>query len=177
MVREKRPNLVFLMETKLHKKKMENVRTKIGLNNMFVVESIGKSGGLALFWEDECRVEIKNFSHRHINSLYDQFLNVKWKFTGFCGQPDATKRIEAWSLLKHLARLAPNSWICVSDFNEVLMQSEKLGGNSWQESLLEAFQQTLEVCELTDLGFYGPKYTWSNCQEGGALIRERLDRG
>jgi exonuclease III len=49
MVREKRPNLIFLMETKLRKKKMENVRTKIGLNNMFVVESIGKSGGLTLF--------------------------------------------------------------------------------------------------------------------------------
>jgi hypothetical protein len=84
------------METKLRKKKMENVRIKISLNNMFMVESIGKSGGLVLFWEDECRVEIKNFSHRHINTtIYDQLLNVEWKLTGFYGQPDATKRIEA----------------------------------------------------------------------------------
>jgi hypothetical protein len=39
-----------------------------------------------------------------------------------------------------------------------------------------AFQQTLEECDLIDLGFVGPKYTWSNCQEGAAIIRERLDR-
>ena len=65
----------------------------------------------------------------------------------------------------------------VGDFNEVLMPSEKMGGNLRRQSLMLAFQHTLEVCELIDLGFLRPKYTWSNCQEGSALIRERLDRG
>ena len=30
---------------------------------------------------------------------------------------------------------------------------------------------------LADLGFRGPKYTCSNCQEGRAFIKEGLDRG
>ena len=30
---------------------------------------------------------------------------------------------------------------------------------------------------MTDLGYNGPKFTWSNCQEGEALVQERLDRG
>jgi hypothetical protein len=42
---------------------------------------------------------------------------------------------------------------------------------------MEAFQKTLEECRLTDLGFYGPKYTWRNCREGEDFIKERLDRG
>jgi hypothetical protein len=58
MVRAKRPNLIFLMETKLRKNKMEMVRTKIGFDNLFIVESVGKSGGLALLWEDGCEVEV-----------------------------------------------------------------------------------------------------------------------
>jgi hypothetical protein len=78
---------------------------------------------------------------------------------------------------KILARMASNSWMCVGDFNKVLVPFEKLGGNLWQQSLMQAFQHTLEACELTDLGFFGPKYTWSNCQERNALIRERLDKG
>jgi hypothetical protein len=41
---------------------------------------------------------------------------------------------------------------------------------------MESFQGTLEACGLSDLGFKGPKYTWSNCQEGLDLIKERLDR-
>ena len=80
------------METKLQKNKMENVRLKIGFNNMFVVESIGKSGGLALFWEDDIDIEIQNYSQRHVNTIvHNQQLNIDWKFTGFYGQPDSTK--------------------------------------------------------------------------------------
>jgi exonuclease III len=52
MVREKKPNLVFLMETKLRKNKMEVIWMKIGFKNLFVVESVEKSRGLGLFWED-----------------------------------------------------------------------------------------------------------------------------
>jgi hypothetical protein len=48
------------METKLQKNKMEMVRPKIGFDNLFVVECVGKSGGLALLWEDGCEVEVQN---------------------------------------------------------------------------------------------------------------------
>jgi hypothetical protein len=73
--------------------------------------------------------------------------------------------------------VASDPWVCIGDFNEVLAISEKLGSNIQQINLMQAFQQTLEVCALTDLGFVGPKFTSSNCQEGIALIKEHLDRG
>jgi hypothetical protein len=41
---------------------MEKVRHKLGSANLFVVESVGKIGGLALLWEAESNVEIQNFS-------------------------------------------------------------------------------------------------------------------
>jgi hypothetical protein len=62
MVREKRPMMVFLMETKLWTQKMEIIHYKMGFSNLFVVDSVGKSGGLALFWGDDIEVEIQNFS-------------------------------------------------------------------------------------------------------------------
>jgi hypothetical protein len=34
----------------------------------------------------------------------------------------------------------------------------------------------LDDCALTDLGYFGPKFTWSNYQEGVTLIKERLDK-
>jgi exonuclease III len=57
MVKEKKPNLVFLMETKLRQKQMESIRVKLGFKNVFVVDCIGKGGGLALFWGAGCEVE------------------------------------------------------------------------------------------------------------------------
>jgi hypothetical protein len=40
-----------------------------------------------------------------------------------------------------------------------------------------AFQQTLEFCELSDLGFNGPRFTWTNCREESDFTKVRLDRG
>jgi exonuclease III len=44
MVKEKRPNLVFLMETKLHNKNLDFLRIRLKFNHMFMVDSVGKSG-------------------------------------------------------------------------------------------------------------------------------------
>lgn len=68
---------------------------------MFIMESVGKSGGLALFWEDECEMEIQSYSHRHIIAIVHH-QQLDWKFTGFYGHPDAKKRFEVWNLLKFL---------------------------------------------------------------------------
>jgi hypothetical protein len=65
----KKPSLVFLMETKLHKKRMDAIWVKTCFQNLFLVESLGRSEGLALLWSDEVHVEIQNYSTRHINAV------------------------------------------------------------------------------------------------------------
>jgi exonuclease III len=44
LVKEKRPSLVFLMETKLSASKFERVRVAAGFQSAFVVDSVGRSG-------------------------------------------------------------------------------------------------------------------------------------
>lgn len=123
-------------------------------------------------------MEIQNFSHCHINGkIASTNSNVQWKFTGFYGHPEAAKRHEAWDLLRLLGRFQPTPWICIEDFNEVVGTDEKMGGCGRSKSQIKKFQSILTDCDLADLGFRGPKYTWSNCQEGQALIKERIDRG
>lgn len=39
-----------------------------------------------------------------------------------------------------------------------------------------AFRQVLENCELSDLGFRGSKYTWSNCWDSLEFTKEMLDQ-
>jgi exonuclease III len=60
LVRTKKPSLVFLMETKQVCKTLESVRVKLGFEAIFVVDSIGRSGGLALLWNSETKVEVQN---------------------------------------------------------------------------------------------------------------------
>lgn len=41
---------------------------------------------------------------------------------------------------------------------------------------MASFRSTLEDCRLCDLGFSGPKFTWSNCRGVGQHTEERLNR-
>jgi hypothetical protein len=60
--KEKKPDMVFLMKTKLRASRMERVQVKLEFDYMFVVDSVGRSGGLALFWMMYLGVEIHNFN-------------------------------------------------------------------------------------------------------------------
>lgn len=57
-------------------RKMEPIRHKLGFPNMFVVDCVGRSGGIILFLEEEVSVDIQTFSQRHINGM------VKDRFSG-----------------------------------------------------------------------------------------------
>ena len=57
----------FLMETKLRGVKLEPIRNRLSFSNMFVVDCIGRNGGLTLLWGEKVDVDIQNFSQCHIN--------------------------------------------------------------------------------------------------------------
>jgi hypothetical protein len=98
--KDKKSNIVFLMETKLHAIKMEKVRIQLGFEHMFAVGCVDKGGGLALFWMTDSGVEIQNYCHRHINAnVCPSPTNLQWKLTYFYGHLDPSKGPKAWSLL------------------------------------------------------------------------------
>lgn len=68
-------------------------------------------------------------------------------------------------------------WLVVGDFNQVLHAAEKKGGRRQLRSDLEQLCRTVDECHLIDIGFSGPRFTWSNMREDLSNIQERLDRG
>jgi hypothetical protein len=80
----------------------------------------------------------------------------------------------AW--LKHLKSFSSEVWLCVGDFNEITHQGEKIGEARQREGYMVDFIITLEECNLGDLGFNGPQFTWSNKRSDGGITHVRLDR-
>jgi hypothetical protein len=79
--------------------------------------------------------------------------------------------------LKHLATFSLDAWLCTSDFNEVVEASEKKGGARRPRFQMLDFQKALGHCHLSDMGFCGPKFMWSNRRGDYMFTKERLDRG
>jgi len=59
-----------------------------------------------------------------------------------------------------------------------LLKIEKMGGLPLNRYRLNAFKHYIDFCGLMDLGFHGPKFTWTNKNLiWHCSIKERLDRG
>lgn len=64
----------------------------------------------------------------------------------------------------------------VGDFNQIMFESEKKGGRPANQNQMEQLNEVVKRCKLYDLGFTGPKFTWSNLRRGKENVQERLDR-
>jgi endonuclease/exonuclease/phosphatase family metal-dependent hydrolase len=62
------------------------------------------------------------------------------------------------------------------DFNIMLNNEEKFGGNLLNHNITSSFRNILSLCDLQDLGYSDNKYTWTNKHPGDNLILARLDQ-
>lgn len=85
---------------------------------------------------------------------------LDWHLTGFYDCSERSKCRLSWNLLRALSQLHNLPWLCIGDYNDMLLSSEKSGGNSYPQALLEGFRQATEDCNLHDILFCDYRYTW-----------------
>lgn len=99
-----------------------------------------------------------------------------WHFSGFYGDPRVSNRHFTRDLLQKLGTVYNGPWFVMGDFNEILSQVDKDGGRARSDSQMEAFRNTLEVCELQSLEYKGDHFTWIRNNTDGC-IKIRLGSG
>ncbi|XVE72063.1 hypothetical protein DITRI_Ditri11bG0008600 [Diplodiscus trichospermus] len=72
------------------------------------------------------------------------------RFTSFYGYPETSRRAESLQQLRGLKNQEARLWLCIGDFNEIIVVEEKVGAK-------------------------GPKFTWLS-GHGNSAIFDRLDR-
>ena len=177
LVRKYSPSILFLMETKAKEPFLKNLKTKLHLDNVFIVPRVNSGGGLALYWKNGIDLHVLDASPTFIDAVVNPGVDDAWRFTGFYGNPVTANREHSWALLKHLSLKMDIPWFCVGDFNEIVRSEEKMGGASRRERQMVEFRSALDFCGFRDLGFVGHPFTWCNQQFDGDLTWIRLDRG
>ena len=71
------PSIVFLCETRQSKNKMKRLRARLGLRGFDGLDSVGLSGGLAMYWHESLSIEIKSSSSRYIDAQWRSQLSGK----------------------------------------------------------------------------------------------------
>ncbi|KAH7840676.1 hypothetical protein Vadar_020103 [Vaccinium darrowii] len=176
LVHKNRPSILFLMESKNNKVKLETIRRRLGFVNSNYVDPEGLSGGLALWWNSDVELEVdmanKNFMHVVVA---DRLAQKVWAATFVYGCPVRSGRSLIWKEIRKIATTEVLPWLCMGDFNQVLSISDKVGGNCPNQSAISEFHGMISESGLIDLEFKGPRFTWRNNRIGEDFIMERID--
>ncbi|XP_019170561.1 PREDICTED: uncharacterized protein LOC109166130 [Ipomoea nil] len=171
----KKPDFVFFMETKVPRVHAERIRVTLGYEGLFYVDNDGLSGGMALLWKKNNTVRLLSYSQSHIDVEISLF-NKLWRMTCIYGIPERNRREETWDLLSTLKNRSLLPWVVIGDFNNLLYQREKKGGNPYPNSLLRGFGEAVDDCGLMQMPMRGHQFTWQKGKGTPNWIEERLDK-
>lgn len=112
------------MKTRLDKKDFKKHYKNAPFPNQFFVKNSDSSGALALLWK-EVVIDVINFTANHILAKVIEEDGFTWYLTRFYGWPESSQKSKSWALLTHLLSFVDGLWLCIGDFNAILLSSEK----------------------------------------------------
>ncbi|XP_028089100.1 uncharacterized protein LOC114289558 [Camellia sinensis] len=178
LVNEYHPHLVILTETRVGGTRGKTLSENLGFSNVHISDPIGFAGGIWLLWNDlEIACEVLLTTEQEIHAWIKVPSNPSpWLLSAIYASPHYNHRCILWDNLMLLSATHSSPWLMLGDFNEILTSADKFGGRALQPHRARRFQECIDECGMIDLGFAGPRFTWTNLRSTGALIRERLDR-
>lgn len=158
------PAMVFLMETNLKEDEVQRIKMNTDFKSDLVVDCIGmgreRAGGLCLLWKDPFEIQISSFSQNHIGVVCQiEDKGNPWFFGGVYGFPEEQNKGKTWQLVQNIHQEFGHSLLYSGDFNDLIQDNDKIGGNSRSPNQFSWSRQTLETFDLHDLGFEGHPYT------------------
>jgi exonuclease III len=183
IIKAHQPDIIFLTETKFQSSDFSTRTNSFGNSySNFVVDCTmsprNRSDGLALFWSNNVNITIIGYNTNMIDCYLGSTNNDNlWRATGIYGFPQQDKKINTCDLISSLYNTNPyDQWLLFGNYNLIMSSSEKQGGrdNSYDSNYM--LQDTLNSCNLVDLGYNGEPFTWTNNQATDGHIKERLDR-
>ncbi|XP_057426589.1 uncharacterized protein LOC130720022 [Lotus japonicus] len=173
LVYRHRVSCVALFETRVSGSRAKAIVKSLGFDQSFIVEAEGFAGGIWILWKGhEVQVEVLRAHRQFVHASITPFgCSNSFLATFVSGSPNSSIRNVLWSSLVELQERISPPWIVLGDFNAYLGADEKYGGAGANTYSMRCFRECLERCQLSDMGFKGPPFTWT-----WRGIKERLDR-
>jgi hypothetical protein len=173
------PSLLIVTETRVGGDRAKKITDTLPFDGAIHADTIGYAGGLWLLWDSAVvDVSVLAATEQEIHAVVKvRSSNFSWLLSAIYASPRFLERKILWDNLSQVASLHNLPWLLAGDFNEVLSSEDKFGGLPVNLRRSQLFSNCLNNCGMMDLGFHGPRFTWSNLREVRYLIQERLDRG
>jgi exonuclease III len=88
------PLILCVIETQVHKSRVESLKYTLGYDKAFAVSSSGRSGGIGIFWNNDIKVEVLPYSQYHIDTIISEPSGAPWRFTCVYGEAQTRERFK-----------------------------------------------------------------------------------
>lgn len=168
------PEVFFLMETMNSRNTLVDLQAWLGYDHLYTVDPVNIGGGLALFWKNSVDVSLL-YADKNILDVHIIYEEKQFNLSCVYGNPNSSLRHIVWERLSRFGVNRRTSWCMVGDFNEILNNSEKLGGPRRGDATFCPFSDMLNSCGMTEFPGTGNSFTWSG-RRGTLNIQCKLDR-
>lgn len=162
------------METKNQDEVVLKSAKSLGFAKHFTVPPQGCNGGLALFWKEDVEVEVRTSNQNFIVTIV-KFQNTSSFVTFTYGAPQVEERQKVWDDLSEMEALRDSAWLLLGDFNEIVDNSEKVGGPSRAEGSFIPFRSFISQNGLWEVQHSGNNLSWRGHRHTHFVL-SRLDR-
>ncbi|CAL1379935.1 unnamed protein product [Linum trigynum] len=142
------------------------------------VEADGRKGGIWLCWNAaNFQLQVLSACSQHLSVIVSAGTDPKWLFTAVYASPRQYQQRSLWQTLHRTSLSNDLPWLLSGDFNAILAPEEKSGPSS--SSTLyrcKVFNDRINQAELIDLGFSGPRFTWTRGETASTFKASRIDR-
>ena len=166
------PILMVITETRMSGSRALEMIETLPFDGAEVSDTIGFAGVIWLLWRtDLVQVDVLIATEQEIHAIIRvRSQTLSWIISVIYASPRFAERCMLWENLKLLSILHDLPSALMGDFNEVISEEEKSRGNPICQRRVRAILDYMNECQMMDLGFSGPKFTWTNKRELGGLI-------
>lgn len=127
-----------------------------------------------VFWKNNVEL-VFQFIDKTLIDFHVQFSSLSFFVSSVYGAPTIGDRGKVWERLMRIGITRKESWCMLGDFNEILHNSENIGGSARSDASFIPFGDMIRVCEMLELSSTGNNFTWGGmrCK---LWIQSKLDR-
>ncbi|XP_060201100.1 uncharacterized protein LOC132629763 [Lycium barbarum] len=171
--RQKKFKFIALMEPFQHQRHIEMYKLWVGMSTAWH----NSNGKIWVFVDDEYQVETQKNTEQLLSLKLTKLIGGQEMVISIVyASTDRATRVTLWNDILHISNTVNAPWLVGGDFNVIMDEIEKFGGLEVPFVEVEDFNQCINICQLTDLGFKGSMYTWWNGRSDEQCIFKRLDR-
>ncbi|GFY95539.1 hypothetical protein Acr_10g0009240 [Actinidia rufa] len=173
------PHKVIITEIRISSGRAQDISRNLDYTNVHISDVVGFAGGIWLLWNEHdlhCNI-LATTSRRSmpVSRLVVTLQSLPHGFSLLLMLALLIVLVAYFgTIYKVFAESHNQPWLMLGDFNDLLTNREKQGGLPIRPSRAALFKQFIDRCNLMDLDFSGPRYTWTNLHQPGGIIHERL---